>query len=118
MNAVVSTYFALVVLIVADVPKERQPTSEVIQPAPITSKALSAGAIRGRPAGMPVAAAASGVISPMTEPGTTSSGNIARSIDSACHFQSHAGALRCRLKSNGTYPTCEAVESTQRPHSC
>ena len=68
------------------------------QPAPITSQALSAAAaISGRPAGMPVASAASRVISPSRLAGGVRSGRMACDIGTACHFQSLRPAQRSRL---------------------
>ena len=57
----------------------------------MTSHALSAAAaIRGSPAGMPVASAASGVITPICAAGGTNSGRCSGRTASARHFQSRA----------------------------
>ena len=64
----------------------------------MTSHALSAAAaMTGKPAGMPVASAAGGVISPSCPAGGTRSGSIRWSIGTACHFQSAVARPRQSL---------------------
>ncbi len=64
-------------------------------PEPRTSQALSAAAaMTGRPAGIPVAAAAAAVTSPRLCVGGTRPGSAPGSIGATIHFQSPGAAHR------------------------
>ena len=110
-------YFEVVVCTVAVVPNDNEAKFGLRQPLPMVSQPLSEPeATIGKPFGIPVSFDAIFVTSPYIFVGSMTSGSLSFSMGNMKFLTSFSHQLNF-LKSNGTYPICDATESLYSPVS-